>query len=391
MVEILPQGPTIPDPDNLPRESRDARVNVTQVLYSGLGGHASVAFSLLGGDRSEKWASSLLFIGIEPLVAAYAQQSEKFNIPFESIRTKPGKPWRAWASTYASLRRLVPDVVILHSISSLPPVAFYCLMHGVRVIAVEHTPIALKSRAERIASALAHILVKRVIVLTDEYRCTYLSLFRLIKRPHKVVVIPNGIDVAAFSRLTPPAENGVFRIGMAARFTSAKRQDLLVGALAVLAQRRSDVHWHITLAGDGDCLEAVRNLADASGLGDRVTFMGQLDEQGLIEWFRSLDLYAHASEGEALSTSMLQAMSMALAMVASAVPGITDLLDNGNAQLGVLVANTDKAFADGIEILYFNPDLRARLGASCRARALSAYSQESMFQSYDNLVQEALK
>ena len=78
---------------------------------------------------------------------------------------------------------------------------------------------------------------------------------------------------------------------------------------------------------------------------------------------------------------------MALPVVASPVPGITDLLENGGAQLGVLTsANTAEAFADAIEAIQSDSDFQARLGAACRDRVASTYSQETMFESYNNLV-----
>jgi glycosyltransferase involved in cell wall biosynthesis len=179
---------------------------------------------------------------------------------------------------------------------------------------------------------------------------------------------------------------------MAARFSSSKCQDLLVFALEHLVERSPETRWRLTLAGDGDCLEAVQRQAIARGMQGSVDFMGNLDEPELIEWFRTLDLYVHASEGEALSTSMLQAMSMGLPIVASAVPGIVDLLEQPGMRLGVLTtANTSEAFADSIEALQSAPDLQARLGTACRNHVTSAYSHETMFERYNNLIQKARK
>jgi glycosyltransferase involved in cell wall biosynthesis len=175
---------------------------------------------------------------------------------------------------------------------------------------------------------------------------------------------------------------------MAARFSPTKRQDLLVLALPLLQQRRPEVSWRITLAGDGDCYEQIQALAHSLGVGEWVEFRGNLDETALISWFQSLDLYAHSSEVEALSTSMLQAMAMGLPMVASAVPGISNLLENGGTQLGVLTTgNTPEAFAAAIATLQSNPDLQSRLVTTARERVCNSYSQEKMFASYDNLIQ----
>ncbi len=360
-------------------------------MYSGLGGHASVVFSILGVNKSKEWDSSLIFIGIESVAPAYQQQAHELGVPFESIQSIQGQPWRSWASLYGALRSLSPEVVILHSISSLIPVALYCLIHGARVIAVEHTPFDLRSRAERAMSALASVFSTRVVVLTDAYREAYLAHAFPFQPASKLTVISNGVDVVKFSMNTQRCSGGGGRIGMAARFTSKKRQDLLILALVHLVQRFPEVAWKMSLAGDGDTLESLRWLASASGVADRVEFVGNLAEAELIHWFRTLDLYAHASEGETLSTSMLQAMSMGLPIVASRVPGIACLLGGGDGKLGILVPNnTPEAFADEIAALYSVPDVRVRLGELSRAEIMRKYSQDTMFQAYNNLVHESL-
>lgn len=366
--------------------ARNARIKVTQVLFSGLGGHASVAFSLMRGDVADQWDSSLLFVGVEPLVPAYAEKCRAAGIPFESIRSTEGRPWRSWRAIYDALRRLRPDAVVLHSVSSLLPVALYRMVSGARLIAVEHTPLALKTRAERLISLLSFILSKRIVVLTAEYRDAFLQSAGFLGRLAKVEVIANGIDVNLYKRTMHRLNSGVFRIGMAARFSPAKRQDLLVLAMTLLRQRRPDVAWALTLAGDGGCLEAVRNLTDSSGIAEQVVLMGNLDEPGLIEWFQSLDLYVHASEGEALSTSVLQAMSMELPVMASNVPGIGNVLTQ-SPQVGVLIGeNRASAFADGIEAMQADPEWGLRLSAAARAKVLNSYSCETMFGSYCRLI-----
>ena len=361
---------------------------VVQVLYSGLGGHASVAFSLLDGDGDRQWQPMMLFVGVEPLAPAYRKQCGARGITFEYVNSRQGRPWCAWAAVFRSLLRLRPHAVVLHSVSSLPPVALYCLMHAARLIAVEHMSIALKSRAERAMSGLALFLVRRIVVLTDAYRIEHLASFPLFKTHSRVVVIPNGIDVANFSVVTARLPDSTVRIGMAARFSSTKRQDLLVSALPLLEQRYPKVCWRLSLAGDGTCHARVQAQVERLGLAGRVELTGNLGPVELRSWFESLDLYAHASEGEALSTSMLQAMAMRLPMLGSDVPGIANLLQGGAEPLGLLVeSNTPEAFATGIGKLHFDPRLQAQLADAARARVVHSYDHQTMFKSYNNLLQ----
>ena len=368
-----------------------ASLRVTQVLYSGLGGHAGVAFALIAGDTERKWSSSLLFVGIEPLAPAYRARSKELRVPHESVLSRKSRPWLSWGEIYRALRRLAPDVVLLHSISSLPAVLPYCLIHRARLIAVEHTSAPLKTKSERLMSSLALAFSRKVVVLTDEYKNSHLSgSLGADWCIQKVTVIPNGVDVLRFSPEPTAATPAPFRIGMAGRFTASKRQDLLVRALHQVMDLRPDVEWELTLAGDGPCLESARQLARTLGVEPRVRFEGHLDELALLDWFRSLDVYAHATEAETLSVSMLQAMAVALPLVGSVAPGVTDLLKNGNEQLGLLVENSAQAFAAAFCELQSSSERRLELGSASRARACRAYSQEAMFCSYNDLMQECL-
>ena len=364
---------------------------VTQVLYSGLGGHASVAFSLLDGDVDKQWQPSMLFVGVEPLELAYQHQCVAQGIDFGYVRSRQGRPWSSWVAVFKSLSCLRPDVVLLHSVSSLPPVALYCLLHSVRLIAVEHTPIALKSYAERLMSWLALLLVKRIVVLTEAYKIEHLGGFHWFQSQSKVVVIPNGIDVVSYSPAESRMQSDTVQIGMAARFSCTKRQDLLVSAILLLERRHPEIRWRLSLAGYGDCYHHVHAQVERMGLTGRVELAGNLGPVDLRSWFQSLDLYAHASEGEALSTSMLQAMATGLPIVASNVPGIKNLLHIDGRQLGLLSDdNTAEAFADGISILHFNLTLQEELSSAARACVMLSYNHQVMFKSYNSLIQGAL-
>src|SRR5690606_30056464 len=125
------------------------RVKVSQVLYSGLGGHGSVAFSLVGAARTTRaWVPSLIFFGIEPVLREYERKCVDESVPYQHIRTLAGAAWLKWPSLYRALARACPEAIILQSVKAILPCALYARRHGIRLLAVEHQPNALKSRAE---------------------------------------------------------------------------------------------------------------------------------------------------------------------------------------------------------------------------------------------------
>jgi glycosyltransferase involved in cell wall biosynthesis len=361
-------------------------MKVTQILYSGLGGHGSVAFSLASA-AGIRWHSTMIFAGIEPLLPEYARLCEERGIRRAHIQMREGRTWTAWPSVNAELRHAAPQAIVLHSVKLILPCWLYAYRHGIPIIAVEHQPNSLKSSSEWVVSRLLMRLADVVVVLTPEYQAALEHRLGSAYRPEKVHVIPNGIDTTAFTpveRCSPCGQ--LIRVGMAARFSKTKRQDLLIDALSLLSQDDEPPAWRLSLAGDGESLKSMRRLAEAAEVADLVEFPGYLGEGALREWFAQLDVYAHASEGETLSTSLLQAMAMGLPIVGSNVAGIKELLAE-HAGCGKLAeSQTPQAFANALREMNANAIGAAAMAGRARALAETRFSQGAMFRAYDSLI-----
>lgn len=361
-------------------------MKITQILYSGLGGHGSVAFSLASAAGTQ-WRSRMIFAGIEPLLPEYARLCDERDIRRADVTMREGRTWAAWPSVHAALKYAAPQVIVLHSVKLILPCWLYAYRHGIPIIAVEHQPNSLKSMSEWWVSRLLMRLADKIVVLTPDYRAALERHLGPAYRAEKVLVIPNGIDTTAFSpALGVPLQGRPFRIGMAARFSSMKRQDLLIDALALLLQSDEPQDWHLSLAGDGESLERMREVARDAGILHRVEFPGYLGEGALRDWFTRLDVYAHASAGETLSTSLLQAMAMGLPIVGSNVAGIKDLLAEGSGYGRLAETQTPRAFADALRAMSANPVESAAMAKRARSLAVTRYSQVAMFQSYNALI-----
>lgn len=365
-------------------------MRIAQIIYTGFGGLGSVAFSLVDADRRRHdWLIG--FIGDQSIDRSYPARCEAAGVAWKEFRSVAGRPYGAWARLARWLDEVRPDAVILHSINSILPCRWYAWQRSVPLIAVEHSSNLVKSRSEKLASRLCMALADRVVLLTPEYERELAEFHGLLYRSRKVRIIANGIDVAAYApatnRTTVPDE---VRLGMAGRFSFSKRQDLLVHMLGVLRAAHPDASWRLSLAGDGQELQRVKAVATELGLADHVEFTGLLDEPGLGEWMRGLDIYVHASDGETLSTALLQAMATACPIVASDVTGIRNLL-NGAAPLGELAANDANVFAEKVADLWFDADRRRTLGARARAASVTSYSNDTMLACYLGLIDEIIR
>jgi glycosyltransferase involved in cell wall biosynthesis len=362
---------------------------VVQILYSGLGGHGSVAFSLLSAATSRQaWRGLLIFIGVEPVVGEYEHVCNTQAIESAYVPTAAGRPWMSWPALYRALKQAKPDAVILHSVKTILPCALYAAQNHIPLIAVEHQANVLKRRSEWWISRLLLYLADAVVVLTPDYREELAHRFGSRRIKSRTFVIANGIDTNTFSpSVTKSGSKATVLIGMASRMTDIKCQDLLIDAMALLRNQDGRHYWRLSLAGDGETLAALRAKVTALNLDDVVSFPGYLGEDALRLWFGSLDIYAHASAGETLSTSLLQAMAMGLPIVGSDVPGIGNLLAEGDG-VGIAVEQTAQAFAAALELVGDDCARAEDMGRRARALAQDRYSQTRMFEEYDNLLEK---
>ena len=365
-------------------------MRIAQIIYTGFGGLGSVAFSLINADRRRHdWCIG--FIGDVAIDSHYPARCEAAGVAFKELRSVAGRPYGAWLALARWLDEVKPDAIILHSINAIVPCRWHAWRRSVPLIAVEHAAGALKSRSEKMASRLCMALADRIVLLTPEYERQLAASHGGLYRPRKVRIIANGIDVAVFAppakRVAAPAE---VRLGMAARFSFSKRQNVLVRMMGDLRARHPEVNWRLSLAGDGQELRRVQSLASELGLEDQVEFTGLLDEAVLAEWMRGLDIYVHASDGETLSTALLQAMASACPIVASDVSGIRNLLA-GAAPLGELAANDPAGFAEKVADLWSDADRRRALGVRARAACVATYGNDTMLACYLDLIDEIIR
>jgi len=354
-------------------------MKITQITYTGFGGLGSVVFSLIGADQAREHEWSIGFIGDQPIDQSYPPRCRQQGVTYAAFQSTPGRPFKAWQMLARWLDEDKPDAIICHSINSILACRWYAWKHRIPLLAVEHTPNQVKTRNEWLASRMSMLVADRVVLLTEKYHEELRSAHGWLFRPAKIAVIPNGIDTREFfpaAHRLPP-QGRLIRLGMAARFSFSKRQDLLVQTLALLVELRPDIHFELVLAGDGSELARVRQLAEASPVSERIHFSGLLGEESMAGWLRTLDIYVHATEGETLSTSILQAMATGLPIVASDAPGVGNLLTEPG-QYGCCVANDGQAFATAILELLDSPACAMTIADAARQRVESHYSCQAM-------------
>jgi len=210
-------------------------------------------------------------------------------------------------------------------------------------------------------------------------------------RPQRLVVIENGIDSLPIKRLSPRrrgalrAELGIPDKGLLAltvgRMTVQKGHTVLLDAIAKLGNLRAKVIF--ALAGDGPKRMELEAKAVRLGIADQIRFLGV--RRNVNELLLAADLFIQPSLWEGLSLALLEALLAGLPVLATAVEGVVDVVEDESSAL-LVPPNDPKATAESIERLLNDGRLRKRLGRAGQQRAETYYSVDKMCKSYEALM-----
>src|SRR5207237_5161057 len=129
------------------------------------------------------------------------------------------------------------------------------------------------------------------------------------------------------------------------------------------------------IAGAGPEMRALVVRAQALGVAGAFTFLGHCDD--VPARLREADLFVLPSRSEAFPNALLEAMAAGLPIVASAVGGIPEMIDD--ARTGFLIPpRHPAALADRLCLLMADRGLSARLGAAARAEVHARSSFDRM-------------
>jgi len=202
--------------------------------------------------------------------------------------------------------------------------------------------------------------------------------------PEKTMAIPNGIDLARYAA----ADQQDFlqrepALVMSARFARQKDQPSLIRALGLLKAQGLSPKLYLAGSGKASYRAAAQALVNELGLQEQVVFLGHHgDMPGLL---MAQQIFVLATHYEGMPLALVEAMAAGCACVASLVPGVEGVLEDGVN--GLLVPESDpQALAQALARLLESPAYAAELGRQARQRALQAHGRDLMTQRYEDLL-----
>lgn len=198
--------------------------------------------------------------------------------------------------------------------------------------------------------------------------------------PDRIVTVYEGIDVHRLqaepaanihAELWLPTHAPI--VGAVAALTQEKGHKYLIDAAAAVVREVPDARF--VILGEGDLRPALERQIKELHLEKHVFLPGFRAD--VLSFIKSFDVFVMSSLFEGLGTSLLDAMALTKAIVASDTGGIPEVVAHG--ETGLLVAPRDsRELANAIATLLKDAPMRERMGKAGLARVNRIFTVDEM-------------
>jgi glycosyltransferase involved in cell wall biosynthesis len=320
-----------------------------------------IADSMTGGERAE---AALAAIAPRLKLGVHRLAIRREPVPIDAV---------VWAHFMRLIRKLKPDVLHGHGAKAG---AFIRLKgRSAKTIRV-YTPhggslhYPLNTLKGAIYSRLERALMNRTDLFLFESAFARDTYQRTIGKPAGLVrCVFNGVTADEFDPIT--LADDATDIVYVGEFRQIKGADILIDAVARL--RADGKQVNLTLAGDGEELEALKAQIARLGLTDAVRFIGHVKARYGFSKGRVLVV---PSRGDSMPYVVIEAAAAGIPMVAANVGGIPEIF--GEHTEALFAPNIVGAMADAIETALDDPSGALERAKRLRERIFLHFSQKAM-------------
>jgi 1,2-diacylglycerol 3-alpha-glucosyltransferase len=295
------------------------------------------------------------------------------------------------------LKKSDPDIIHIHSPIVLGNIA-QILAGGLRkpVIATNHYLPINMSRS----LSVDPLFGKPFNNLTYSYLVSFCNRCEYVTTPTKTAldllykhglrapagVISNGIDLQKFS----PGERNeemLRRYNLPTdcplalhvnRLSEEKRINVLLDAVAKMQFKA-----HIALAGAGPAEAELRTQVERLHIGDRVSFLGFVNDDDLLALRRSANLFVIASEADLQSLATMEAMACGLPVIAANSYALPELVHNGENGYLFQPGKSDE-LAYHLDTMLADPLLCRQMGAKS-LEIIAVHDRRKVIEQWESL------
>lgn len=243
----------------------------------------------------------------------------------------------------------------------------------------------LQLRGLRWLERMTYRSADRVISTNESYK--KLAITRGGKRSDHVTVVRSGPDTRAMRPVYPPAfirkgaDHLLVYLGIMGPQDGV---DTILHVADELIHRRGRTGLRVALLGFGDCLEDLKRQCTEMSLDQHVVFTGRADKAMIADYLSAADVGLCPDLKTPLND--VSTMNKTMEYMAYALPSVSfDLVEtrvSGADTVTYVPSGDNTAFADAIEELLDDPELRAERGTAARARVSETLDWRPQADSY---------
>lgn len=223
----------------------------------------------------------------------------------------------------------------------------------------------------------------KIIVPTEDYIDLISKKYAISKG--KIYEVPFGVNLKDFKSISNKMHSPI-RLLFVGRFADQKNIPLLIESFKLIIDRN---HWNIelNLVGDGEEKNKIIALIKEKKLENKVIMHGALRGKKLYETYSNSDIFILTSKYESFGIVLIEAMATGLPIIASNILSVKNIIENGKT--GLLVKTTPEDFAEAIEKLLNNPELRRKLSENVLEEA-KKYNWNKIVQKFEDIYSEVM-
>jgi sugar transferase (PEP-CTERM/EpsH1 system associated) len=377
----------------------DKRPLVLHVMYRfDTGGLENGVVNLINHMPADSYRHAVLAL---TEVTDFKQRIKRTDVEFISLHKPPGHGVWQYPMLFKLFRQLRPHIVHSRNLAALE-VQIPAWAAGV--------PVRIHGEHGRDVGDLdgSNATYQRMRRVYKPFVHHYIALSRdlddyLVQKVHvppgKITQAYNGVDTNRFCTAPDgpqtiagcpfdPAQHWL--VGTVGRMQTVKDQTLLAQAFVKALQMDPTLEQRLRLVmvGDGPLRAKAQGILEAAGVANLAWLPGERSD--VADIMRGLHAFALPSLAEGISNTILEAMASGLPVIATAVGGNADLVQQPETGVIVPAANVD-AMAVEIVKLANDPDGSRNMGCAGRQRVLNQFSMQAMVATYQGVYDRCMR
>lgn len=369
------------------------RRRIVHVVYSfSVGGLENVIVQLINRLPANQFEHVVLSL---TTISNFKNRITQPGVRFIELHKQPGHAVSLYPHIYKLLRELEPDVLHTCNLAALEITPLAWLARVPLRIHAEHGWDAEDPQGRNPRYRLLRKLYKPFVghyVAVSKDLDDYLAQAIGVPASRRSL-IANGVDTDTFAPRVGPAAavpgcpfmpGQHWLVGTVGRLQTVKNQPLLARAFVRLVQTHPELaqRARLVIVGEGPLRAEIESTLAATGLLACAWLPGARDD--VPDILRMLDVFVLPSQAEGTSCTLQEAMATGLPVVATAVGGTPELVEEGAT--GHLVPSDDEAALATAIFRVLADEAGARhCSFAARSRAVNQFGLDGMVRAYDSI------